>query len=110
VVDEIGKDPDSRVLVDRLWPRGLAKAEAPFATWAKGVAPSSDLRKWYGHVPERFEEFSQRYRTELATSPGCDAIDALRQRAGASDLVLLTATKDLERSGAAVLQTILGGS
>ena len=110
VVDEMGKDPDSRVLVDRLWPRGLAKAEAPFAMWAKGVAPSSELRKWYGHVPQRFEEFSRRYRTELAASPGCDAIDALRQRAGASDVVLLTAAKDLERSAAAVLQAILGGS
>ncbi len=102
--------PGSRVLVDRLWPRGLAKGEAPFATWAKEVAPSSELRKWYGHVPERFQEFARRYRTELATSPGCDAIDALRQRARASDVVLLTATKDLKCSGAAVLQTILGGS
>ena len=59
VYDEIGKDPARCILVDRLWPRGLARSKAPFDAWAKDVAPSAELRKWYGHVPERFEEFAK---------------------------------------------------
>ena len=62
-----------RVLVDRLWPRGVAKAAAPFDQWMKDVAPSAELRKWYGHVPERFEEFARRYRDELADGPSREA-------------------------------------
>lgn len=110
VYDEMGADPAHRVLVDRLWPRGLARSKAPFETWAKDLAPSAKLRIWYGHVPERFEEFARRYRDELTRSPAHEALETLRQRAMASDVVLLTATKDLERSGAAVLQSVLGGS
>lgn len=109
VHDEIGKDPAVRVLVDRLWPRGLSRSEAPFATWAKEVAPSPELRKWYGHVPERFAEFARRYRDELATAPARAALDELRQEAISVDTILLTATKDLEHSGATVLREVLAG-
>ena len=66
VYDHVGEDPSGRFLVDRLWPRGLAKAGAPFEYWAKDVSPSSALRKWYGHAESRFEEFADRYRGELA--------------------------------------------
>jgi uncharacterized protein YeaO (DUF488 family) len=97
------------VLVDRLWPRGVAGAKAPFDEWLKDVAPSTELRKWYGHEPERFEEFTRRYREELKTGPPRDAFSSLRRRAQAGTLVLLTATKDLERSEAAVLQDLLRG-
>lgn len=96
-----------RVLVDRLWPRGIAKLRAPFGTWLKDVAPSPELRKWYGHVPERFPEFSRRYRGELARAPGDGALRTLRERARSGNLVLVTATKDLEHSGAAVLRDVL---
>jgi uncharacterized protein YeaO (DUF488 family) len=108
VYDDMGKDPAPRVLVDRLWPRGLARSGAPFDKWAKDVAPSPELRKSYGHVPQRFADFSLRYRDELATTSR-EALQELRERAVATDTVLLTAAKDLEHSGAAVLKDVLAG-
>jgi uncharacterized protein YeaO (DUF488 family) len=107
VYDEVGSDPTHLVLVDRLWPRGLAKDLAPFGTWAKEVAPSAALRTWYGHIPTRFGSFSRKYRAELGTQPAKAALQLLRQQALTGELVLLTAAKDLERSGAAVLRDVL---
>lgn len=91
-----------RVLVDRLWPRGLAKPDAPFDDWLKDVAPSPELRRWYGHDPGRFEDFAARYRTELGVN---DAVSGLR--GGENDLVLFTATRDLECSHVVVLRAFL---
>ncbi len=91
------------VLVDRLWPRGVSKAGAPFEEWCKDAAPSADLRKWYGHDPDRFGEFARRYRAELSGAPAHDAIEHLIDLAHDGPLVLLTATRDLEISGAKVL-------
>jgi uncharacterized protein YeaO (DUF488 family)/DNA-binding MarR family transcriptional regulator len=99
----------TRVLVDRLWPRGISKGDAPFDRWAKDVAPSAALRKWYGHAPERFTEFARRYRDELRRSPAQEALARLRTEAGATGVVLVTATRDLDRSGAAVLREVLVG-
>lgn len=110
VYDRVGAGPVHRVLVDRLWPRGLSKAEAPFDAWAKDVAPSPALRTWFGHVGERFDEFARRYRDELGAAPASEALQALRQQAAEADTVLLTAAKDLDHSGAAVLQDVLGGA
>jgi uncharacterized protein YeaO (DUF488 family) len=93
-------DRGRRILVDRLWPRGLRKEDAHF-DWRKELAPSTELRKWYAHDPGRFEEFAARYRGELAEHQ--DDLDALADE----PLVLLTATKDLERSGASVLATVI---
>lgn len=107
VYDAIGSEPSGRFLVDRLWPRGLAKADAPFEFWAKEVGPSTELRTWYGHDPPRFEAFSERYRTELAQAPGRDALADLRRRIADRHAVLLTATKDLELSHLAVLAEVL---
>jgi uncharacterized protein YeaO (DUF488 family)/DNA-binding MarR family transcriptional regulator len=98
----------SRVLVDRLWPRGVAKKAATFE-WLKDVAPSSELRRWYGHQPERFSEFSRRYRKELTREPASAALAGLRKEAQAGSVVLVTATKELELSGAAVLRDVLAG-
>lgn len=110
VYDDPGRaGPEHRVLVDRLWPRGLTKEAVDLDEWLKDVAPSTQLRRWYGHVPERFEEFTCRYRAELGRDPAASAIQALRQRAGGARLVLLTATRDLARSGAAVLRDELRG-
>lgn len=91
------------VLVDRLWPRGVAKAGAPFEEWCKDAAPSADLRKWYGHDPDRFGEFARRYRAELGSDPAREAVRHLVDLAHDGSVVLLTATKDLEISGAKVL-------
>ena len=96
----------TRVLVDRVWPRGLRKADAPYDEWVKDVAPSTELRTWYGHDPDRFEEFRRRYRSEL---DGSQALDRLRELARDGDLTLLTATRSPEHSQARVLCEILGG-
>lgn len=90
-----------RVLIDRLWPRGLRKDEAPIDRWIKEVAPSTGLRRWYGHDRGRFEEFRQRYRAEL--DQRAEAVDALVHAADNRGLLLLTATRDLDHSHAAVL-------
>lgn len=97
------------VLVDRLWPRGLARERAPFTEWLKDVAPSPALRKWYGHRPERFDEFARRYREELDRDPARSSLDSLRATARSKPVVLVTATKDVEHSGARVLKDVLAG-
>ena len=98
-----------RVLVDRLWPRGVSKERAALDEWAKDVAPSDGLRRWYGHEPAKFSDFARRYRAELALAPGKDAVDRLRATAEKSTVTLVTATRDVERSGAAVLLEVLTG-
>jgi uncharacterized protein YeaO (DUF488 family) len=107
VYDEIGSDDGVRVLVDRMWPRGLRKDEAEFDEWTKDVAPSTELRQWFGHDPEKFDQFRSRYRSELDTPPARTALDHLRTLSAANPLTLLTATKDVEHSHAAVLAELL---
>lgn len=92
-----------RILVDRLWPRGLSKDHAHLDEWLKAVAPSDELRRWYGHEPEKFAEFERRYRAELKEPERADALRHLRDEASTGPLTLLTATKDLEHSEAEVL-------
>ncbi len=96
-----------RVLVDRLWPRGVSKEKAAIDEWAKDVAPSDGLRRWYGHEPDKFAEFARRYRAELTVSPGKEAVARLRTVSKKQSVVLVTATRDVEHSGAAVLLTAL---
>jgi uncharacterized protein YeaO (DUF488 family) len=98
-----------RVLVDRPWPRGLAKTTAPIDGWAKAVAPSEELRRWYGHEPARFEGFSRRYAAGLDDPERSGALHHLRDLADDGPLTLLTATRDLAHSQAAVLAVQLGG-
>jgi uncharacterized protein YeaO (DUF488 family) len=92
-----------RVLVDRLWPRGLSKSAASLDEWAKAVAPSDELRRWYGHEVDKFAAFRERYQAELQAPERAGALAHLRQLAGAGPLTLLTATRDVEHSQAAVL-------
>jgi len=100
----------ARVLVDRLWPRGLARSEAHVDRWMKSVAPSGELRTWYGHRAERFAEFRDRYRAELSGASARDDVAELRRLAEGDGVVLLTATKDLATSHAVVLrEVVLGG-
>ena len=103
IYDALGNDRTYRVLVDRLWPRGVKKEEAALTEWAKDVAPSSELRRWYGHEPAKFGEFAKRYRAELRRAPAAAEVDHLLDVARRRRVVLLTATKDIERSGAQVL-------
>jgi uncharacterized protein YeaO (DUF488 family) len=94
-----------RLLVDRLWPRGIAKAAV--AEWRPDLSPSNELRRWYGHVPARFAEFAKRYQTELADKG--EAIAALREAARRRPLTLLTATRELELSHLQVLRRLIIG-
>jgi len=109
VRDPASPDDGRRILTDRLWPRGLARSDAPFEKWAKDVAPSAQLRTWYGHVEARFAEFARRYRDELTVPPAREALEELRVQAATADTVLLTATKTLKRSHATVLKDVLSG-
>lgn len=103
VYEESAPEDGRRVLVDRVWPRGMRKDDARFDEWLRDAAPSPELRKWYGHEPDRFPEFRRRYRAELRDEGHQEAVAHLRDLAGQDRLTLVTATKDLDRSQAAVL-------
>ena len=103
VYDDPSPEDGRRVLVDRIWPRGLAKARAGIDEWAKDVAPSTELRRWYGHEPARFEEFRRRYQAELAEPQRQAALRHLRELVRSGPLTLVTATRDIDHSQAAVL-------
>ncbi len=97
------EDDGCRVLVDRLWPRGLTKAKAAVDHWARDVAPSSELRRWFGHRPERWEEFAARYREELKRPEARAGIRAIRGFLRKGRVTLLYAAHDEERNNAVVL-------
>ena len=107
VYDASSPADGARVLVDRVWPRGLRKDAAHLDEWAKDVAPSTELRKWYGHDPAKFDEFRRRYLDELSGAPQRKELGRLRALAAAGPVTLLTATRDVEISQAAVLAQIL---
>jgi uncharacterized protein YeaO (DUF488 family) len=110
VYDDASADDGYRVLVDRLWPRGVSKERAALDEWCKDAAPSPALRRWFGHDPERFEEFVRRYRAELADGAGATALEHLREVAARGPLTLLTATKDPAQSTAGIIADLLAGS
>jgi uncharacterized protein YeaO (DUF488 family) len=107
VYDDPSPEDGRCVLVDRIWPRGLAKARAGIDEWAKDVAPSTELRRWYGHDPARFDEFRRRYQAELAEPQRQAAVRHLRELARSGPLTLVTATRDIDHSQAAVLAEYL---
>ena len=94
-----------RILIDRLWPRGLSKAKLKIDAWPRELTPSTDLRKWYGHEPARFAEFRRRYRAELAEH--AKEIDALRAMVRGRAATLITATREVDLSHAAVMREIM---
>lgn len=107
IYDPPSDDDGTRVLVDRLWPRGISKERAHLDEWAKDVAPSTDLRKWYGHDPERFAEFARRYREELHDAGHRESFERLQDLAKTGALTLLTAAKRSDISEAQVLADLL---
>jgi uncharacterized protein YeaO (DUF488 family) len=107
VYEEPEPDDGRRVLVDRLWPRGLSKDKADLDEWLKDVAPSDELRRWYGHDPDKFAEFERRYKAELKEPGRAEALRHLADEVAAGPVTLLTATRDLERSQAEVLVRLL---
>jgi len=110
VYEDPSPEDGTRVLVDRLWPRGLTKEKAALDEWVRDVAPSTELRKWYGHDPAKFDEFRHRYQRELDGPEQAGALAGLRETASQNTVTLLTATKDIDHSEAAVLAGLLGGA
>ncbi|MEJ2362158.1 MAG: DUF488 domain-containing protein [Gammaproteobacteria bacterium] len=104
VYDPPAKADGERVLVDRLWPRGLTKVKARVDHWLKDVAPSTELRKWFGHDPEKWTEFKKRYRVELKNNPALSELQALSRQ---GDITLVYAAKDQLHNEAVVLKQIL---
>ncbi len=98
-----------RVLIDRLWPRGLKREDARLDEWLREIAPSDELRRWFGHDPARWEEFQARYRRELEDAGHQAALEKLRERAQRGPLTLLFAAKDTEHCNAQVLRALLEG-
>jgi uncharacterized protein YeaO (DUF488 family) len=104
VYEAAAKADGKRVLVDRVWPRGISKDEAELTDWVRDVAPSTELRQWFGHKPERFAEFRKRYMAELK---GNAAVDDLKALSGTVTLVY--GAKDEEHNQAVVLKEVLEG-
>jgi uncharacterized protein YeaO (DUF488 family) len=95
----------SRILVERLWPRGLTKEKAALDLWLKDVAPSAELRKWFGHDPAKWKQFEQRYWKELGARK--EAVDFLRRKIKKGVVTLVYAAHDLEHNGALALKNFL---
>ena len=111
VYDEPDPSGGTRVLVDRLWPRGLSKERAQVNVWMKEFAPSNELRKWFGHDPEKFAEFRRRYETELASESGQEALAKLRDMARREPITMVFGAHDMEHNNAVILRELLiGGS
>jgi uncharacterized protein YeaO (DUF488 family) len=105
--DPPGADDGLRILIDRLWPRGMPKAKLKLDSWAKHLSPSNALRKWYQHDPEKFAEFRKRYEAELRAEG--EGLDELRAAVRGRTVTLLTATKEVDLSHATVLRDLLLG-
>lgn len=102
-----GAGTGTRVLVDRLWPRGLSKEKAAVDEWLKELAPTTDLRRWYAHDPEKYDDFRERYLDELDDEAHAPALARLRELAGQGPMTMLTATKDLQLSHTRILLELL---
>ena len=98
-------DDGTRILVDRLWPRGLTKAKAKIDLWLKDIAPSTELRKWFAHDPARWAEFQRRYKEELRKNN--EALSTLKQEAAKGPVTLIYGARDQEHNEAVVLQKLL---
>jgi uncharacterized protein YeaO (DUF488 family) len=105
VYDPVEPGDGYRVLIDHVWPRGVSRERAQLDEWARELAPSDELRKWFDHVPERFGEFRSRYRGELAVHR--ERIEELRRRASVGPLTVLYAARDQQHNNAVVLVEVL---
>jgi uncharacterized protein YeaO (DUF488 family) len=105
IYDPAEPDDGYRVLIDHIWPRGVSRERARLDDWARDLAPSDELRKWFDHVPARFVEFRARYRDELADRS--ERLDELRARAASGPLTIVYAARDREHNNAAVLSELL---
>jgi len=109
IYDKPSQGDGARVLVDRLWPRGISKGSAQLDAWLKDVAPSNELRHWFHAHRDRWTEFRARYLEELCSKEAQPALEQLHKLAAKGDLTLLFSSKDLERNNAVVLKDLLEG-
>ncbi len=105
VYDPFSTDDGKRILIDRLWPRGIKKEKAHIDEWLKEIAPSGELRKWFGHDPARWHDFRNRYKAELKEQT--EVVERLRQEAQTRTVTLLFAARDAEHNNAVVLKEII---
>lgn len=106
IYEPASEDDGIRILVDRLWPQGISRFDAQIADWKRDVAPSTELRRWFGHKPERWAGFQRRYRAELADNPG---LTELRRLARGKTVTLLYGARDTLHNQAQVLVSVLRG-
>ena len=99
------KEDGARILIDRLWPRGIKKEDLQLSEWERELSPSTELRKWFDHDPERWDEFQRRYKSELAEH--ADTLDALRERARKEVICLVYGAHDEEHNNAVVVRDLL---
>jgi uncharacterized protein YeaO (DUF488 family) len=105
--EEASPSDGYRVLVDRLWPRGVKKESLRLDLWAKDLAPSPALRQWFGHDPARFRDFARRYHAELRASPARELLADLTRRAAAGPVTLVYGARDEQHNGAVVLRDVI---
>ncbi|HEX3175065.1 MAG TPA: DUF488 family protein [Methylomirabilota bacterium] len=105
--ERASRDDGARVLVDRLWPRGVSRRALALDEWAKDIAPSDQLRRWFGHDPRRWKEFVSRYREELRAPAARERLEALARRARARPLTLVYGARDEQHNDAVVIADAL---
>ena len=105
--EPVARGDGRRVLVERLWPRGLRKEDRRVGKWLRDIAPSAELRRWYGHDPKRWAGFKRRYRTELRTAERRRLLETLADGARRSNVTLVYAARDTERNSAVVVREAL---
>lgn len=107
IYDLPSPDDGKRILVDRLWPRGLKKEEADIDEWMKDIAPSAELRKWFSHDPSKWDEFRERYKKELRQK--ADLVERIKTLAKKGNVTLLFSAKDIEHNNAVALREFIEG-
>jgi len=105
IYDPVSSDDGKRILIDRLWPRGIKKEKAKIDEWLRDVAPSDDLRKWFSHDPVKYEEFKKRYVKELEKKS--ELLERIKKEAKKETVTLLFSAKDTEHNNATALKEIL---
>lgn len=105
IYNDVADDDGYRILVDRIWPRGIKKEDAHLDDWIKDIAPSTELRKWFGHEPEKFQSFAKKFRKELEGKS--EVLEKIRLIAKKQKVTLLYAAKDVEHNQAVVLLDVL---
>ena len=108
VYDDPQENDGYRILVDRLWPRGVKKEDLPYDLWSKVISPSNDLRKWFDHDPDKFDQFKSAYKKELLENEKMDEfVETIKEELVGQDVTLLYAAKDVEKNHAIILKEFL---